>query len=94
MPLYRRLPKRGFNNVFGTQYTEVRLDHIARHFQAGEVVDATALKERGVIRKIGADGIKVLGNGEIGHALTVRAAKFTASAEEKIRAAGGSAEVV
>lgn len=94
MPLYRRLPKRGFNNIFGSQYTEVRLDHIARHFKAGEVVDAAALKDRGVIRKVGPDGIKVLGNGEIGHALTVRAARFTASAEEKIRAAGGNAEVV
>lgn len=94
MPLYRRLPKRGFNNVFGSLFTEVRLDLIARHFGAGEVVDAEALKARGVIRKIERDGIKVLGNGELGHALTIRAAKFTESAAEKIRAAGGTAEVV
>lgn len=94
MPLYRRLPKRGFNNIFGSEYTEVRLDAIARHFGAGDVVDAEALKARGVIRKIARDGIKVLGNGDIGVALTVRAARFTASAEEKIRASGGSAEVV
>jgi large subunit ribosomal protein L15 len=94
MPLHRRLPKRGFNNIFAAAYTEVRLDLIARHFSAGEVVDAETLKERGVIRKIERDGIKVLGNGEIGQALTVRAAKFTASAAEKIQAAGGTAEVV
>lgn len=94
MPLHRRLPKRGFNNVFATVYTQVRLDLIAKHFAAGDVVDAETLKARGVVRKIEAGGIKVLGNGEIGHALTIRAAKFTASAEEKIRAAGGTAEVV
>lgn len=94
MPLHRRLPKRGFNNIFGAVYTEVRLDLIARHFSAGEVVDAESLKERGVIRKIERDGVKVLGNGDLDHALTVRAAKFTASAAEKIQAAGGTAEVV
>lgn len=94
MPLARRLPKRGFNNIFGKRYTEVRLDAIAAHFVAGEVVDAESLKARGVIRQLEQDGVKVLGNGEIGHALTVHAAKFTASAAEKIRAAGGSAEVV
>lgn len=94
MPLYRRLPKRGFNNIFGVEYTEVRLDRIAAAFGAGEVVDAEALKARGVVRKVASGGLKVLGNGELGHALTVRAARFTASAEEKIRAAGGSAEVV
>lgn len=94
MPLHRRLPKRGFNNIFGTDFTEVRLDRIAANFAAGEVVDADALKARGVVRKIGRDGVKILGNGDVGHALTVRAAKFTASAEDKIRAAGGTAEVV
>ena len=94
MPLHRRLPKRGFNNIFGVEFTEVRLDRIAAHFAAGEVVDAEALKARGVIRKIARDGVKILGNGDLGHALTVRAAKFTASAEDKIRAAGGTAEGV
>lgn len=94
MPLARRLPKRGFRNIFGTSYTEVRLDAIAKHFAAGEVVNAESLKARGVIRKLEKDGIKVLGNGEISHAVTVQAAKFTASALDKIRAAGGSAEVV
>lgn len=94
MPLHRRLPKRGFNNIFGACFTEVRLDLIARHFSAGDVVDAETLKARGVIKKVEKDGIKVLGNGELGHALTIRAARFTASAEEKIRAAGGTAERV
>lgn len=94
MPLARRLPKRGFKNIFAKQYTEVRIDRIAKRFEAGEVVDAAVLKSRGVVSKVAKDGIKVLGNGEISHALTVRAAKFTRSAAEKITAAGGVAEEV
>jgi large subunit ribosomal protein L15 len=94
MPLARRLPKRGFNNIFAKKYTEVRLDRLAARFEAGEVVDAAALKSRGVISKICKDGIKVLGNGEISYALTIRAAKFTRTAAEKIAAAGGVAEEV
>lgn len=94
MPLARRLPKRGFNNIFAKQYTEVRLDRIAARFSAGEVVDAESLKARGVVSKVAKDGIKVLGNGAVGHALTVRAAKFTRSAAEKIAASGGVAEEV
>lgn len=94
MPLARRLPKRGFKNIFAKQYTEVRIDRIAARFEAGEVVDAAVLKSRGVVSKIAKDGIKVLGNGDISHALTVRAAKFTRSAAEKITAAGGVAEEV
>jgi len=94
MPLARRLPKRGFKNIFAKQYTEVRIDRLATRFSAGEVVDAAELKARGVVSKVAKDGIKVLGNGEISHALTVRAAKFTRSAAEKIAAAGGVAEEV
>ena len=94
MPLARRLPKRGFKNIFAKQYTEVRIDRIAKRFEAGEVVDAAVLKSRGVVSKVAKDGIKVLGNGEISHALTIRAAKFTRSAAEKITAAGGVAEEV
>jgi len=94
MPLQRRMPKRGFNNIHGTRYTEVRLDKLAEHFKKGESVDAAAMKERGVIANIARDGVKVLGNGEIGHALNVKAAKFTKSASEKITAAGGTAETV
>lgn len=94
MPLHRRLPKRGFHNLFAKEYTEVRLDVIAGRFAAGELVDAETLKARGVISKIAKNGIKVLGNGEVEHALTVKAAKFTRSAEEKITGAGGTVERV
>ncbi len=94
MPLARRLPKRGFNNIFAKQYTEVRLDRISGRFSAGDVVDAESLKARGVISKICRDGVKVLGNGDVSQALTIRAAKFTRSAAEKIVAAGGVAEEV
>jgi large subunit ribosomal protein L15 len=94
MPLQRRLPKRGFNNIFAKRFTEVGLDKIAASFEKGDTVDATVLKERGIISKIAKNGIKVLGNGEIDKAITVKAAKFTTSAADKIAAAGGSAEVV
>jgi len=94
MPLHRRLPKRGLNNIFSKEYSEVRLDRIAARFSEGELVDAASLKERGLVSRVAKDGIKVLGNGEIGHALTVRAAKFTRTAAEKIVGAGGTAEEV
>ncbi|MDG1481854.1 MAG: 50S ribosomal protein L15 [Myxococcota bacterium] len=94
MPLHRRLPKRGFNNIFAKEFTVVRLDRIAERFAAGDVVDAESLKARGLIKKVGKNGIKILGNGEIGVALTVKAARFTASAEEKITSAGGTVERV
>ena len=94
MPLQRRLPKRGFNNIFAKQYTEVGVDRISAKFAKGDTVDAVALKEAGVISKIAKNGIKVLGNGEIDKALTIKAAKFTKSAAEKIAAAGGTAEVI
>jgi len=94
MPLQRRLPKRGFNNIFAKQYTEVRVDRISEKFSKGDTVDAAALKEAGVISKIAKNGIKVLGNGEIDKALTVKAAKFTKSAADKIAAAGGTVEVI
>ena len=92
MPLQRRLPKRGFNNIFAKQYTEVGVDRISAKFGKGDTVDAAALKEAGVISKIAKNGIKVLGNGDIDKALTIKAAKFTKSAAEKITAAGGTAE--
>ena len=94
MPLQRRLPKRGFNNIFAKQYTEVRIDRISEKFNKGDTVDAETLKTAGVISKIAKNGIKVLGNGEIDKALTVKAAKFTKSAAEKISAAGGTVEVI
>ena len=92
MPLYRRVPKRGFNNVFRTEYAEVNLERLDA-FEDGAVVDAAALLEKRIIRKE-LDGVKILGGGEISKKLTVRAAKFTASAKEKIEAAGGKAEVI
>jgi large subunit ribosomal protein L15 len=94
MPLQRRLPKRGFNNIFAKRYTEVGLDKIAAAFKKGDTVDADTLKERGIISQIAKHGIKVLGNGDIDKAITVKAAKFTTSAADKIAAAGGTAEVI
>ncbi len=92
MPLYRRVPKRGFNNVFGTEYAEVNVERLEA-FEDGAVVDAKALLEARIIRKE-LDGVKVLGGGELTKKLTVKAAKFTASAKEKIEAIGGKAEVI
>ena len=92
MPLYRRVPKRGFNNVFGTEYAEVNVERL-EVFNDGDVVNAQALLEKKIIRKE-LDGIKVLGGGELTKKLTVRAAKFSASAKEKIEAVGGKAEVI
>lgn len=94
MPLQRRLPKRGFTNIFARQYTVINLGDLEGRFGAGDVVTAELLKARGFISKIARDGLKVLGEGELSVALTVKAARFSQSAEEKIRAAGGSAEVV
>ena len=92
MPLYRRVPKRGFNNVFGTEYAEVNVERL-EVFEDGDVVNAKALLEKKIIRKE-LDGIKVLGGGELTKKLTVQAAKFSASAKEKIEAVGGKAEVI
>lgn len=92
MPLQRRLPKRGFNNIFATVYTTVKISDLDK-FEAGSVVDVEALKKMGLVKKVN-DGVKVLGNGELTKALTVQAAAFTASAKEKIEKAGGKAEVI
>ena len=92
MPLYRRVPKRGFNNIFGTEYAEVNIERLEA-FEDGAVVDAKALLEARIIRKE-LDGVKILGGGELTKKLTVKAAKFTASAKEKIEAVGGKAEVI
>ena len=92
MPIYRRLPKRGFNNVFAKQYAEIKVSDLNK-FENGAVVDAAALKEAGIIKKT-LDGIKVLGNGDVTVKVTVKAAKFTETAKSKIEAAGGKAEVM
>jgi len=92
MPLYRRVPKRGFNNVFGTEYAEVNVERLEA-FEDGAVVNAQALLDARIIRKE-LDGVKILGGGELTKKLTVQAAKFSASAKEKIEAVGGKAEVI
>ena len=92
MPLYRRLPKRGFYNKFANNYVEVNVKDLEK-FDANTEITAEVLKEAGVISKI-CDGIVVLGNGEITKPLTIKAKKFTKSAEEKIVAAGGKVQVI
>ena len=92
MPLYRRLPKRGFNNVFAKEYVEVNVAELNK-FEDGAVITAEVLKQSGVISRV-KDGVAILGNGDITKQVTVQAAKFTKSAKEKIEAAGGKAEVM
>ena len=93
MPLQRRMPKRGVNNVSAAEYATVKVSVLDARFDSGAVVDAAALIECGAI-KDAKDGIKILGNGELTKSLTVKAAKFTAGAQEKIEKAGGKAEVM
>ena len=92
MPLYRRLPKRGFKNVFAKQYAEVNISQLNR-FNDGDTVDPVALIESGILKNV-RDGIRILGNGTLEKKLTVIANGFTKSAEEKITAAGGKVEVI
>ena len=94
LPLYRRLPKRGFYNKFGKCYTLVNVETLNKKFEDGAVVDAAALLSSGVVSQLAADGVKVLGRGELTKKLTVKAAIFSATAKEKIEAAGGKTEVV
>ena len=91
--LARRMPKRGFNNIFATEYATVNVSDLEARFESGAVIDEAALVESGLVKKV-LDGVKVLGNGEITKSFTVKAAKFTATASEKIEKAGGKAEVV
>ena len=93
LPLYRKLPKRGFNNArFGKQYAVINVKSLAK-FNDGDVVDCAALLANGIINNA-FDGVKVLGEGELTKKLTVKAAVFSASAKEKIEAVGGKTEVV
>ncbi len=92
MPLHRRVPKRGFNNIFRQEYEVVNLDTLEERFEAGADVTVELLRERGLVGRAGR--VKVLGRGEINKALTVHAHKFSGSASEKIAAAGGKAEVL
>jgi len=92
MPLFRRIPKRGFNNINSKDYTEVTLAML-EGLENGSEVTAESLKEMGIIKKVN-DGIVVLGNGELTKKLTVKASRITKTAEAKIVAAGGKVEVI
>ena len=92
MPLYRRIPKRGFTNLFGTEYAIVNVGDLDQ-FENGTEVTAELLIETGLIKKL-LDGVKVLGEGELKKNLIVKANKFSKTAAEKIEAAGGKAEVI
>jgi large subunit ribosomal protein L15 len=92
MPLVRRVPKRGFTNIFGKDYATVNVERLDI-FEDGAVVTVESLMSAGIIKKT-LDGVKILGGGELTRKLTVKADKFTESAKEKIEALGGKAEVI
>ena len=92
MPLTMRLPKRGFTNKWATEYVAINVSAL-NIFEDGDVVGPVELIQAGIIKKI-EDGVKIMGNGELTKKLTVQANKFTATAKEKIEAAGGKAEVI
>lgn len=92
MPLHRRVPKRGFHNLFREEYEIVNLDTLGERFDAGAEITPDVLRERGLVSRSGR--IKVLGRGDVTKSLTVRAHKFSGKAAEKIAAAGGSTEVL
>ncbi len=92
MPLYRRLPKRGFKNIFAKQYVSINVEELNK-FDDGAEVTAEALMDKGIISKA-LDGVKILGRGEVTKKVNVKVAKYSASAKEKIEKAGGKAEVM
>ena len=92
LPLVRRVPKRGFTNIFATEYETINVERL-EIFEDGTVVTPELLIQTGLIKKV-LDGVKVLGSGELTRKLTVKAHKFTGSAKEKIEAVGGKAEVI
>ena len=93
MPLQRRVPKRGFNNIFRTEYAIVNLSSLEERFEAGATVDSESLKACGLIKKE-LDGVKVLARGELTKALTVKVSAVSEAAKAKIEAAGGTVEVL
>ncbi|SDZ18262.1 50S ribosomal protein L15 [Tindallia californiensis] len=93
MPLARRIPKRGFTNIFKKQYNLINIDDL-NVFDDNTEITAELLKEKGLIKKIEKNGLKILGDGELTKKLTVKATKFTKSAADKIESAGGKAEVI
>ena len=93
-PIYRRVPKRGFNNArFETKYATINLADLDKYFNDGDVVTPEVLKERGIVKKQ-LSGVKVLANGELSKKLTVKATRFSSTAVTKIENAGGKAEVI
>lgn len=92
MPLYRRIPKRGFTNIWRTEYTILNVDDLNR-FEAGTVITPELLEELGLVKQV-KDGIKILGEGTLEKGVTVKAHKFSKTAIEKIESAGGKAEVI
>ena len=94
MPLHRRVPKRGFHNPFRVEYEVINLDTLAERFEAGTVVTPDLLRERGLVASGGRKPIKILARGEMGKALTVHAHKFSGKAAEKVKAAGGTTELI
>ena len=93
MPLQRRIPKRGFNNIFAKDIVSVNVGTLEKKFENGAIVDIDALVEAGVLKN-SFDGVKILSNGTLTKSLTVKATAFSATAKEKIEAAGGKAEVI
>lgn len=93
MPLQRRVPKRGFVNIFGKEFSIVNVSALDQSFENGAVVDIDALIEKGLVKKV-LDGVKILGNGEISKKLTVQVNAYSEAAKQKIEAAGGKAEVI
>ena len=95
MPIYRRLPKRGFKNIWAKKYAEVNIETLEKKFDNGATVNMETLKDAGVLKNIKSlDGVRILGNGELTKKLNIIANGFTKSAEEKIKAAGGTVELI
>ncbi len=92
MPLQRRLPKRGFTNIFKKQYTLININNLNR-FEPETILDMEALKKAGFLKSV-KDGVKLLGDGEISHALVIKVHKVSKTAREKIEAAGGKVEIL
>ena len=94
MPLHRRLPKRGFTNIFKREWAEVNLADLEKQFDAGASVTPDALVEKGLVRRSKSKSVVVLGQGELKKSLTVSAHRFSSAAKQKIEAAGGKAEII
>lgn len=93
MPLHRRLPKRGFTNIFKKEWTEINLKMLDLWYEANDTVTPDSLVEKGLVSKLAKDGVVILANGELTKPLNVQAHRFSDKAKEKIQAAGGTVEV-